>query len=151
MNHKIFIVSQAVIVFVFLVGIIILYPKASLELDGNRVNFKTINANLIIISSNPDFSNPRFLDVEKNVSFSLKPGKYYWKAGNGIIESFSKEFEIESAVGLEILDKDELKNIGNVKVNVTKNKDGTFVGHIILEHEESEKIEGGDYVGKQAD
>ena len=34
-----------------------------------------------------------------------------------------------------------MKNVGDVKVNVTKTKEGGFVGYIILEPDESEKID----------
>lgn len=152
-THKFFIIGQAVFITLILSGIFILYPRADFELNGNKVNFKSINANVIILSSNPDFSNSRFVDIIENVSFNLRPGVYYWKAGNGIIESFSNEFKIESEVGLQIIEKDdekELKNVGNVKVNVSRNNDGVFVGRIILEPEEKEKIEEGEYVGRQA-
>ena len=152
-THKIFIVAQIVFV-VVLVGIIfVFYPRANLALEGNTVNFKSVNANVIILSANPDFSNPRYIDIEQNVSFNLRVGKYYWKASNGVIESLSKEFEIESEVGLSIIEKDdnyELQNVGNVRVNVTKKEDGSFVGHIILEPDESSEIENtGEYVGRQ--
>ena len=155
MRHKIFIVAQVAFILIILGVLLILYPRARLELDGNKVNFNSINANIIILSANPDFSNPRYIDIEENISFSLKPGRYYWKAGNGIIESLSKEFEIDSEIGLRILEKNdsyELQNVGNVKVNITKTKDGGFVGHIILEPEESEEIDNtGEFVGRQND
>ncbi len=155
MNHKIFIIGQAAFLILFVVGIFIFYPRANVNVSGNIVNIKTSNANVIILSSNPDFSNPRYVDVKENVSFNLRPGTYYWKASNGVLESFSNKFKIESEVGLRILEKDgkeELKNVGNVKVNVTKTKEGGFVGHIILEPDNSEEIkDGGQYVGKQAD
>lgn len=153
MRHKWFVIAQLIFVSVILIGIFLLYPKAKIDLEGNKVMFKSINANVIILSSNPDFSNPRFLDIEENVSFNLKPGKYYWKAGNGILESFSDEFEIKSDVGLQILEKDgeySLKNVGDVKINVSRTKEGGFVGHIILGPEESDEIENeGIYTGRQ--
>lgn len=153
--HKIFIIAQIVFAIIVIIALFILYPRARLDLEGNVVNFNTINANVIILSANPDFSNPRYIDIENNISFNLKPGKYYWKAGNGIIEGLSNEFEIKSEVGLSIIEKDdarEIQNVGNVKVNVTKTADGGFVGHIILEPDESEQIgnESG-FTGRQDD
>ena len=153
--HKIFIVAQIAFAIIVVIALFILYPRAKLDLEGNIVNFNTINANVIILSANPDFSNPRFIDIESNVSFNLKPGKYYWKAGNGIIEGLSKEFEIKSEVGLSIIEKGngkEIQNVGNVKVNVSKTADGSFVGHIILEPDEGEEIENeGEFTGRQND
>ena len=46
----------------------------------------------------------------------------------------------------------ELKNIGNVKINVTRTKEGVMVGRIILEPDEAEKIEdetGNKYIGRE--
>lgn len=155
MKSKLFIMGQAILIVVAVVGILMFYPRAKLDLEGNSVRFNSINANVIVLSSNSDFSNPRYVDIDKEISFNLKPGKYYWKASNGVIEGFSKEFKIDSEVGLEIINKDgnaELKNVGDVKINVSRTKDGGFVGHIILEPEESEMIENkGEYVGRGVD
>ncbi len=153
MRHKWFILGQLILVALFLVAVFIFYPRANLELNGNTVMFSSGNAKLIIISNNPDFSNPRFVDIEENVSFNLKPGTYYWKASNGIIEGFSDEFTIDSDVGLQIIEKDgnyTLKNVGDVKINVSKTKDGGFVGRIILEPDDISDIENkGVYAGRQ--
>jgi hypothetical protein len=143
---------------IFLLGVSLivyfLYPRTGVEISGTVVRFNSINANVIILSENLDFSNPRYLDFEerKNISFSLKPGTYYWKASNGYIEGLKKEFTIDSEVGMKI-DVEEnstkLANIGNVKLNVSKNSQGMMVGHIILEPSEEEEIEQGEYVGRQ--
>jgi len=43
-----------------------------------------------------------------------------------------------------------LVNVGNVKLKVAKNEEGVLIGHIVLEPEESEKIEDdGEYIGGQ--
>lgn len=153
MRHKLFIIVQLILVAVVLVGIFVLYPRASLELSGNTVRFSAGNAKLIVLSNSPDFSNPRYIDLDGNVTFNLKPGTYYWKASNGIIEGFVDEFRIESEIGLQILEKNdsyELKNVGDVKINVTRTSDGRFVGRIILEPEQAEEIENeGVYTGRQ--
>jgi hypothetical protein len=143
--------------FLILIGIIIymLYPKTNAVVNGNFVKFNSINANVIVISENPDFSNPRYIEMQgrNNISFDLKPGKYYWKSDNGIIEGLKNEFIIDSEVGLGINrteNESNLVNIGNVKINITKTKNGMMVGHIILDVEESEKIEdNGNYIGRQ--
>lgn len=151
--HKIFIVVQILLVVFFAIGLFVFYPRADLEVSGNTVMFDAWNAEVIILSMNPDFTNPRYVDIEENVSFSLKPGTYYWKASNGILEGFEKEFEIKSEVGLEIIAKGnekELKNLGNVKVNVSRTREGGFVGYIILEPDEDSSIEDeGEYIGRQ--
>ena len=157
MNHKKVIAIQMIFLAIVLGGVYFAYPKVNFELEGNAVNFKTINAKVIMISENPDFSNSRYINIGKdeNVSFELAPGKYYWRGSNGIIQGMENSFEIPSEVGLEINkteDGDELVNVGNVKVNVTKTKEGTMVGYIIIEPDESEKIEnkpGEEYQGEQ--
>jgi hypothetical protein len=131
------------------------YPKTEAVINGNFVSFNSINANVIIISENPDFSNPKYLDLteRKNLSFNLEPGKYYWKADNSFIEGLKNEFIIESEIGLIINRSDneaDLVNVGNVRINVTRDNKGVMVGHIILEPDEAEKIEdSGKYIGGQ--
>ncbi len=156
-NRRHFKIIAAQIIFLAIIGIIVyfLYPKTEIDVSGTVVNFKKINANTIMISENPDFSNSRYLDFEerKNISFSLKPGTYYWKASNGYIEGLKKEFTIDSEVGMKI-DVEEngtkLANIGNVKLNVSKNSEGMMVGHIIFEPNEEKEIENsGEYIGRQ--
>ncbi len=147
------IVSLQVVIILAVLGVVyFLYPKIDVIVDGTNVNFRTINAKVIILSENPDFSNPRYLDFENrnNITFDLNPGTYYWKASNGYIEGLSKEFIIDSEVGMKLEVEEnstKLANVGNVKLNVSRNKDGMMVGHIILETEEEEEIESGDYVG----
>ena len=48
-------------------------------------------------------------------------------------------------------EESDLVNIGNVKINVTKNNEGRLIGSIILEPDEKSKLdEGGDlYVGRE--
>ncbi len=146
------------IIFLMLIGIgiYLAYPKADVSVNGNFVKINSENSKVIVISENPDFTNPRYFETGdiKNISFSLKPGTYYWKSDNGIIESFSNKFTIESEVGMEIKrtgNQSNLVNVGNVKINVTRGKDGVMVGRIILDTGESEKIEdkGENYVGRQ--
>ncbi len=139
--------------------IFMLYPKIAVNVNGNAVSFSTINANVIVISENPDFSNPRYIDFgnEKNLSFSLKPGTYYWKPANNFIEGLGKKFIIESNVGMKINrteNESELVNVGDVKINVTKTKEGITIGYIILEPDEGEGIDDAEdvnYTGRQED
>lgn len=150
-NKKIIAIQAIFLIGVF-VFILFAYPRTNVNVKGNAVMFDSINTNTITISENPDFSNPRFIDINKNVTIYLKPGTYYWKAGNGLIEGLSGEFVIDSELGLAI-NRDEnetnLVNVGNVKINVTKTGD-IFVGYIILEPNETEKIEDkGNYTGRQ--
>jgi len=85
-TNKIFVLMQMIFIVVAVSAVFISYPRVEFGLDGNEVSFRSINSNVIIISNNPDFSNPRYIDIEGNVSFNLKSGVYYWKAGNGIIQ-----------------------------------------------------------------
>lgn len=150
------------LVFLVVVGVVlyILYPRTTLDVEGTSINLKSVNANVIVLSENSDFSNPRYLDVQKGeeTEIELYPGKYYWKASNNYIEGLKQEFIIDSEVGMKIDtaggDEEDasLVNIGNVKINVTKGEDGGMIGHIILEPEESQEIaneEGERYTGRQ--
>ena len=151
--NKYFILMQLIFVVLVLTGIFFVYPRTNLDIEGDFISFNSINAKVIIISENPDFSNPRYLDLEEigNSSFKINPGTYYWKADNGILTGLTNEFTIDSEVGMEIENDSELVNVGNVKLNVSKNKNGVFVGHIILEPDESTEIENKNetYVGRQ--
>jgi len=146
---------QLTVIIVFMLAVYFLYPKTEVEISGNAVRFDTINADIIVLSENPDFSNPRYLEFQgkDNLTFNLKPGTYYWKASNNYLEGLSNEFTIESEVSMKV-DIEEnatkLVNIGNVKLNVTRNKNGLMVGHIILEPSEKEEIVNeGEYFGRQ--
>ncbi|MBM3234299.1 hypothetical protein FJZ19_04370 [Candidatus Pacearchaeota archaeon] len=156
-KHIKIIIVQVIFLFVVVAVIYLVYPRTNINVSGNAVNFESGNAKTIIISKNPDFSNSRFIDINKNTLISLEPGTYYWKASNNFIEGWSKKFEIKSEVGLKIEEDEtesELVNIGNVRVNVTRNKEGVMVGHIILEPDEKEKIaneNNENYEGRQDD
>jgi hypothetical protein len=156
MKTKIIVLIQVAILAIVVIGLFALYPRAQVNVNGNFVKFNSINAKVIVMSENPDFINPRYLDLNEigNVSFNLKPGTYYWKSDNGIIEGMKNEFTINSEVGLAINrteNESDLVNVGNVKINVTKGKEGIMVGHIILEPEQDEKIDdaGENYTGRQ--
>jgi len=156
-KHIKIIMAQMIFLVLMFILIYFIYPKTGANVNGNLVNFNSINANVIIISENPDFSNPIYLNVSEknNVSLILEPGKYYWKADNFIIQGLKNEFIIESEVGLginRIENETDLVNIGNVKINVTKSDNGIMIGHVILEPDESEKInDSGDYTGRQTE
>jgi len=151
------IIVQGIFLVVVLSVVYILYPKTNINLNGNLVSFNSVNANVIIISENPDFSNPFYLNISEknNISLILQPGTYYWKSDNGIVQGLKNEFTIESEVGLNINrveNETDLVNIGNVKINVTKDDNGVVVGHVILEPDESEKInDSGNYTGRQTE
>jgi len=154
-KHIKIIIAQMLFLVVILSVIYILYPRTEITLNKDFVSFNSINANVIIISENPDFSNSKYLDLSerKNISLSLGPGTYYWKSDNGFVQGMKNEFTIESEVGLNINrgeNKTDLVNVGNVKINVTKDEKGVMVGHVILGPEESEEIEdSGEYTGRQ--
>ena len=126
-------------------------------MNGNVVKFSSLNSDTFIISQSKDFSAPRYVTFEKkNVFVNLEPGVYYWKPTNNVIAGLTKKIDIPSEVSLQI-DRNktlegnvEIENIGNVKVNITKNRSGVIVGYIVLEPEESRRIEDkGIYEGGQ--
>jgi hypothetical protein len=149
------VIAQVGFLILVLGGLYLLYPKSDISVSGDFVKFSSINANVVLISENPDLSNPRYIDLSlnKNTSFSLSPGTYYWKADNGIISGFTNKFTIDSNVGLEINhteNETDLVNVGNVKINVTRDKNGALVGHVILSPDQASQIENsGEYIGRQ--
>ena len=150
-HHKKIITIQVAFIILILIAIYFLYPKVKVDTNGTLVKFGTINANVVMLSKNPDFSNPRYLDFQEkeDITFDLQPGKYYWKPSNNLISGLTKELTIDSKVGMEI-NNSNLKNTGNVKINITENNRGVLVGHIILEPNQEEKIENqGEYIGGQ--
>ena len=154
-KHLAVILVQGLFLF-FIAGLIYyFYPTTNATVDKDWVNFNSINAKVIMISENPDFSNPRYLDLtqRKNISLNLNPGTYYWKSDNGIIEGLRHKFIVISEVGMKTDKSDnktDLVNIGNVKINVTRNKEGVLAGNVILSPEQYEQIEdSGNYVGRQ--
>jgi hypothetical protein len=155
-NHKKIIALQIFFLGLVLTLVYFYYPRANMTINGNFVRFDSINANVIILSDSPNFYSPKYIDLRevKNVSIDFMPGKYYWRPYNQIIEGFTNEFEIDSKVGLKIDREDnstDLVNIGNVKINVSKSKNGMMVGRIILDPEQEEEIEDTNekYIGGQ--
>lgn len=150
-----FILAQLALLLVVAIAIFAIYPRADFSLNGNQVAFRPISANVIVLSESPDFSNPRYLDIEEDVLLRLEPGKYYWKADNGLIEGFGNEFVIDSEVGLELVDGEDgkvIKNVGDVLLKVEETEDGGFVGHVSLSPNEEREVSGkGLYKGGQAD
>jgi hypothetical protein len=120
-------------------GIFYFYPRTSMEIEGSKVSFSSVNSNVIIISKNSDFSDSRFLDLkeEKNISFNLEPGRYYWKSSNSVLESFSNEF---------VLDEHENESehqegiiTTDVKLKITKDEDGVLTGEVIFKPENEQE------------
>ena len=132
---------------ILLIGIIMFFvyssaPKLEYPLDGasideDFVQFRFRNANVILIDDNQEFSSPKMLNASdlNSVGIGMKPGKYYWKAV-GNIESFTREFVIDSKVGLDLnKNNSTLKNAGNVEVNVSEEHGGGLTGLVILDVE----------------
>jgi len=114
---------QGIFLITVITALYIIYPKASVNISGNIIKFERGNANLIIISENPDFSNARYFEINNSI-IRLKPGKYYWKASNNYLEGMANELIIPSEVGLN-LENSSLENTGNVEINVTQeNEEG---------------------------
>lgn len=149
--NKKLVIMQGIFLILILGGIYFIYPSTTINVTGNIIKFNSRNTNIILISENPDLSNPKYIDLNEFSSFNLKPGTYYWKPANNFIKGFTQELVINSEVGMIIEDENETKlvNVGNVKLNVTK--DGkVIVGHIILDPNDEEYIEDeGKYIGEQ--
>jgi hypothetical protein len=142
MNKKYFIGLQLLFIALVLIAIYFFYPKVDVNLNGNSVIFDSINTDVVMISKNSDFSNPKYINFDEfdKLNFELDPGVYYFKPANGLIKGFSQDFVVESVVGLDI-EEFELVNIGNVKLRIEKEVDGKVVGKMTLEPDESKDIE----------
>lgn len=155
-NGIVIILVQVLFICLVLVVLYFLYPNVDVSVSGDFVKFYSDDDSIIEISMTEDFSDPRYLDMANfsNVSFDLEPGTYYWRSYNGLIKGRINQFTIESVVGLGIEGEGNdtnLINIGNVRLNVTKNKDGQMIGRIILDVEGGVNIEneGEEYIGGQ--
>jgi len=152
---KIFIIAQAIFVFVVLVYIYLANaPKAVSPIAGKSVSeleFVIEDADTIIVSRDPEFSNPTILEEGEDIS--LPPGTYYWKVKNWLRESEVYTFTIETTVVLNLIeeqDKKFLENDGNVDVKVTEKKAGITTGSFEIEIGDNEEIsEDKDYEGGQ--
>ena len=134
MKHK-FVFIQVIALVLLFGTVFALYPKVSVSLNEDKVTFYSIGSNTIEISKNGDFSNSKFIGVDKSATIKLEPGEYYWKASNSFIQSFEKKIVVDSKVALNFEESDEgdkLRNVGNVKINVTKTENGSFVVFIYL-------------------
>jgi len=71
---------QVIFLIAVIVAIYFLYPKTEININEDIVRFKSINANVIIISESPDFSNSRYLKI--NDAFRpISVQERYYKAG----------------------------------------------------------------------
>jgi hypothetical protein len=113
------------------------YPFDGALLEQNGVEFRFRNANFILIDDNPDFSSPMKISSSEIEGKKLvfEEGTYYWKA-EGILSGVSKEFTINSNVGLELVEENSsLKNVGTVQLNVSKENSDGSEGVVILDVE----------------
>lgn len=146
-------VIVATLMFVFMFAPRLESPGDGSIIDGNVVNFKFDNANIIWVDDNKEFSSPMEIDLDKDdvSAIKFKPGTYYWKA-IGFIESPVREFVVTSEVGLE-LDRENvsLKNVGDVILNISVGDSLGLEGLVILDVdvEYGVDIENETYRGEQ--
>lgn len=136
--NKIFIAVQVLVVMGIFASLTFLYPKATLSLNGHVIKFNQHNAKVIIIADNPEFLNSRYFYIENNNTISLRPGKYYWKASNGILEGISRELVIDSDKSFDIDNnfEGELIETKDIRVNFSRSNEGTLIGSVILSPED---------------
>jgi len=156
---KVVIAGQLIFVFgVFAFAILFApqleYPRDGQEISKSDIEFKFRNANVILIDDNEDFSSPRQINLDEvNISKILfEPGTYYWKVV-GLIESGSREFTVNSNVGLELdAENKTIKNVGDTVLNVSLESGSGLEGLVILDVEVEYGVdaESGDrYRGEQ--
>ena len=136
-----------------------IYPENNSIITDRQPTFKwTGHANKLIIDDNNEFTSPVIKNVNGN-SFridELNFTRYYWKLV-GKQESPILEFTIESLVALRLKNQNNLINVSNIgntnlDVEVQKNKFSAITGLVILEQNQSTKIEINDstlFIAKQ--
>ncbi|MEN9626397.1 MAG: hypothetical protein RL557_725 [archaeon] len=150
-TRKYLVLGQIAFIMIVAGALYFVYPHVDYTLSGNVVHFNSENSHILIFSQSPDFSNPKYVNFDEGGYLKLNAGTYYWKPANSFVTGFSKSFTIDSEAVLELRRDNgdiSMKNIGNVKINITKSEGGLMVGHIILEPEQSDITEDtGTYVG----
>ena len=143
MKTKNILLIQLAILIVIAIGLFLIYPKVGISISGNVVNFS--GDGIIVISDNPDFINPRYVDLKNNSEIKLRPAVYYWKPDNGIIEGFVNSFVIDSEDDniadetiIDRTDETESVNEDSVRVKIEKTDDGV-IGRIVLGPEDQEE------------
>jgi len=155
-SRKILLADAVFILAIFVYLFFSNLPKAVSPVSGQVISdpdltFEIEKGDAIWISTTPDFSDPIIL--KENSEILLPIGEYYWKVKNWLRESEVKTFKVESNVGLNLYNNGEnyeLKNSGNVDLNVDKKKGG-ITSSFPLEVDASKNVgnDSSNYKGKQ--
>lgn len=155
-SRKILLVDAVFILGIFVYLFFSNLPKAVSPVSGQVISdpdltFEIEKGDTIWISTTSDFADPIIL--KENSEIFLTPGEYYWKVKNWLRESEVKTFKIETNIGLDLYNRGqdyELKNSGNVDLDVDKKKGG-ITSSFPLEVDESKELEkdNSSYEGKQ--
>lgn len=123
-------------------GMVIIEPDFVFEIE---------NGETVLISIDENFTNQ--IVLREGDEIVLPPGEYFWKVKSTYRESEIKTFTIQSQAGLNIKEREqnyELKNSGNVDLNVTKENE-FGISSMTIDVGESEDVEKDDsnYEGEQ--
>ncbi len=151
---KKFVMSQIGAVIFIIVFLILLYPRVGIEKNSDIVRFYStlsLMENGIEISKSKDFSNSGVLEVGSEKIVKLEPGEYYFRPYNKLLRGFVRKLIVDSDVSLTVGEDYEVRNVGNVKINVKRTNDGNYVGVVQLSPNEGflEDQSGVDYEGRQ--
>ncbi|HDK42269.1 MAG TPA: hypothetical protein ENG87_02735, partial [Candidatus Pacearchaeota archaeon] len=147
MGTKKILIAEAVFVFGIMIYVFIalspnqIYPLHGMTISEPDFVFEIENGEQVILSFDKDFTDPIILEEDSDII--LPPGTYYWKVKSRFRESEVMNFTIQSHVGLEVKERGEnyeIKNSGNVDLNVTKESQG-ITGEFTLEVGSSEETE----------
>lgn len=146
------------IIIAFFIGYtrpLVIFPIDDFTTTNKSVLFSFEKANVILIDDNPEFTSPQEIYVEDNLVINLKPGVYYWKA-EGISSSEIRKLTINSEVDLKLKKSDidgfyEIVNAGNTRLRVEVYKDNELTANVVLNVDESDKVSGTKFIGKEND
>ena len=142
---KIFIVLELLFVIGVFTYFLINSPQAIAptgDIITDNFTFEFKNARELLISTNPEFTNPIIL--KKDFKINLPPGTYYWKVRGLIRESEVRNFTIKTRAEFilnESKTRYKLTNLGNVILNITEKSHNKTIGELIINVGESKEVE----------
>ena len=132
---------------------LVIGPSDNYETSNNSVLFSFDKGEVILIDDNKEFSSPEKIYAEDYLVVNLKPGKYYWKI-DGALPSSTRELTIKSVVDLKLKRYGEgyqVSNGGNTQLDVEIYENQILNNTITLDVDESEKVSGTAFVGREND
>lgn len=129
---------------------LVIAPIDNHTTTDNSVLFSFRNANVILIDDDPLFGSAQEFSVRDDVVIKLTPGTYYWKV-QGIQESEVRVLTIQDTIDLQIRaignETYEVRNAGNLPLNVDVYDNMTLVERITIRERNSANKTGDRFIG----